>query len=44
MVISRVRQRRVAERIQVSEQEVKNFLASDMGKIQLSKSTAWPIS
>lgn len=26
MVISRVRQRRVAERIQVSEQEVKNFL------------------
>ncbi|MED5663811.1 peptidylprolyl isomerase SurA, partial [Enterobacter hormaechei] len=37
MVISRVRQRRVAERIQVSEQEVKNFLASDMGKIQLSE-------
>ncbi len=37
MVISRVRQRRVAERIQVSEQEVKNFLASDMGKMQLSE-------
>jgi peptidyl-prolyl cis-trans isomerase SurA len=37
MVISRVRQRRVAERIQVSEQEVKNFLASDMGKAQLSQ-------
>lgn len=37
MVISRVRQRRVAERIQVTEQEVKNFLASDMGKMQLSE-------
>jgi peptidyl-prolyl cis-trans isomerase SurA len=37
MVISRVRQRRVAERIQVSEQEVKNFLASDLGKAQLSE-------
>jgi peptidyl-prolyl cis-trans isomerase SurA len=37
MVISRVRQRRVAERIQVSEQEVKNFLASDSGKAQLSQ-------
>lgn len=37
MIISRVRQRRVAERIQVSEQEVQNFLASDMGKIQLSE-------
>nr|WP_243434831.1 MULTISPECIES: peptidylprolyl isomerase [unclassified Pseudomonas] len=37
MVISRVRQRRVAERTQVSEQEVQNFLASDMGKIQLSE-------
>src|SRR3546814_4284004 len=34
---SRVRQRRVAERIQVSEQEVKNFLASDLGKMQLSE-------
>jgi len=37
MVISRVRQRRVAERIQVTEQEVKNFLASDLGKMQLSE-------
>jgi peptidyl-prolyl cis-trans isomerase SurA len=37
MIISRVRQRRVAERIQVSEQEVKNFLASGQGKAQLSE-------
>ncbi|MBA1201711.1 molecular chaperone SurA [Pseudomonas capeferrum] len=37
MIISRVRQRRVAERIQVSEQEVKNFLNSDLGKMQLSE-------
>ena len=37
MIISRVRQRRVAERIQVTDQEVKNFLASDMGKAQLSE-------
>ncbi|MBV4506656.1 peptidylprolyl isomerase [Pseudomonas sp. BW13M1] len=37
MVISRVRQRRVAERIQVSEQEVKNFLNSDLGKMQMSE-------
>ncbi len=37
MIISRVRQRRVAERIQVSEQEVKNFLASDLGKAQFSE-------
>jgi len=37
MIISRVRQRRVAERIQVSEQEVKNFLASDLGKMQMSE-------
>ncbi|MDQ7987591.1 peptidylprolyl isomerase [Pseudomonas sp. G34] len=37
MIISRVRQRRVAERIQVTEQEVKNFLASDLGKMQLSE-------
>ena len=29
MIISRVRQYRVSERIQVSDQEVKNFLASD---------------
>jgi len=28
MIISRVRQRRVAERIQVSDQEVENFLES----------------
>lgn len=37
MIISRVRQRRVAERIQVSEQEVKNYLNSDMGKMQMSE-------
>ena len=37
MIISRVRQRRVAERIQVTDQEVKNFLASDLGKAQLSE-------
>ncbi|MCY1275365.1 Chaperone SurA [compost metagenome] len=37
MVISRVRQRRVAERIQVTDQEVQNFLSSDLGKIQLSE-------
>ena len=36
MVISRVRQRRVAERIQVSDQEIANFLASESGKLQLS--------
>lgn len=37
MIISRVRQRRVSERIQVTDQEVKNFLASDLGKMQLSE-------
>lgn len=37
MIINRVRQRRVAERIQVSEQEVKHFLASDLGKMHLSE-------
>jgi peptidyl-prolyl cis-trans isomerase SurA len=37
MIISRVRQRRVAERVQVSEQEVKNFLASGQGKAQMSE-------
>lgn len=37
MIISRVRQRRVAERVQVTEQEVKNFLASGQGKAQLSE-------
>ena len=37
MIISRVRQRRVAERTQVTEQEVKNFLASDLGKMHLAE-------
>ncbi|WP_339081102.1 peptidylprolyl isomerase [Pseudomonas sp. TMP9] len=37
MIISRVRQRRVAERVQVTDQEVQNFLASDLGKMQLSE-------
>ncbi|TBV10480.1 peptidylprolyl isomerase [Stutzerimonas kirkiae] len=37
MVISRVRQQRVADRIQVSNQEVQNFLSSDLGKLQLSE-------
>ena len=37
MIINRVRQRRVAERIQVTDQEVQNFLASDLGKMQLSE-------
>jgi peptidyl-prolyl cis-trans isomerase SurA len=37
MIISRVRQRRVGERIQVTDQEVQNFLASDLGQIQLSE-------
>lgn len=37
MIISRVRQRRVADRVQVSNQEVENFLASDLGKMQLSE-------
>lgn len=37
MIISRVRQRRVSERIQVTDQEVQNFLASDLGKMQLSE-------
>ncbi|MDO9624229.1 MAG: peptidylprolyl isomerase [Pseudomonas sp.] len=37
MIISRVRQRRVAERIQVTDQEVQNFLGSDLGKMQLSE-------
>ena len=36
MIISRVRQYHVTERIQVSEQEVQNFLASDLGKMQLA--------
>ncbi|UFH51797.1 peptidylprolyl isomerase [Pseudomonas sp. KNUC1026] len=37
IIINRVRQHRVADRIQVSEQEVKNFLNSDLGKAQLSE-------
>lgn len=37
MIINRVRQRRIAERIQISNQEVENFLASDLGKLQLSE-------
>lgn len=37
MIINKVRQNRVAARIQVSDQEVKNFLASDLGKMQLSE-------
>jgi peptidyl-prolyl cis-trans isomerase SurA len=37
MVISRVRQRRVAERIEVNRQEVINFLASEQGRQQLSE-------
>lgn len=37
MIISRVRQYRVAERIQVTDQEVQNFLESDLGKMQLAE-------
>ena len=37
MIISRVRQRRVADRIEVSKQEVDNFMASEHGQIQLSE-------
>ncbi|HHX34583.1 MAG TPA: molecular chaperone SurA [Gammaproteobacteria bacterium] len=37
MTISRVRQYRVAERIQVTDQEVQNFLSSDLGKMQLAE-------
>jgi peptidyl-prolyl cis-trans isomerase SurA len=44
MIISRVRQRRVAERIQVSEQEVKNFLLPTLAKCICPKSSAWPTS
>lgn len=36
LIINRVRQRRVAERIQVSDQEVRNFLNSEMGRYQTS--------
>lgn len=37
MVISRVRQRRVADRVQVSEQEVQSFLASDLAQLALGE-------
>lgn len=37
MIINRVRQYRVAERIQVSEQEIQNFLNSDLAKMHLSE-------
>ncbi|MDE1463218.1 peptidylprolyl isomerase [Spartinivicinus poritis] len=36
LIINRVRKRRVADRIQVTQQEVKNFLQSEQGKYQLS--------
>ncbi|HDZ54981.1 MAG TPA: molecular chaperone SurA [Pseudomonas xinjiangensis] len=36
MIINRVRQRRVAERIQVTDQEVRNFLSSEAGRYQTS--------
>lgn len=36
MLINRVRQRRVAERIQVTDQEVRNFLNSEVGRYQTS--------
>ena len=37
MIINRVRQRRVAERIQVSDQEVRNFLNSELGRAELAE-------
>jgi len=37
MIISRVRQQQVGGRIQVSEQEVQNFLNSEVGKLELSE-------
>ncbi len=37
MLISRVRQGVVNERIQISDQEIRNFMASDLGKIQMSE-------
>ncbi len=40
MIISRVRQRRVAERVQVSEQEVKNFLRLRPGQDAAFRRTA----
>ncbi|WP_163832394.1 peptidylprolyl isomerase [Spartinivicinus ruber] len=36
LIINRVRKRRVADRIQVTQQEIKNFLQSEQGKYQLS--------
>lgn len=36
MIINRVRQRRIAERIDVSDQEVRNFLSSEVGRYQTS--------
>lgn len=37
MIISRVRQRRVADRIDVTNQEVQRFMASEHGQLQLSE-------
>ena len=37
LLINRVRQRRIAERIQITDQELQNFLASDLGRLQLSE-------
>nr|WP_245399782.1 peptidylprolyl isomerase [Atopomonas sediminilitoris] len=37
MIISRVREYRVSDRIQISDQEVTNFLSSDLGQIQLAE-------
>lgn len=37
MIISRVRQRRVADRIDVTNQEIKRFIASEHGQVQLSE-------
>jgi len=37
MIISRVRQQQVGGRIQVSEQEIQNFLNSEIGKLELSE-------
>lgn len=37
MLISRVRQRAIGEKIHITDQEVQNFLNSEMGKLQLSE-------
>lgn len=37
MLISRVRQRALSEKIHITDQEVQNFLNSEMGKLQLSE-------